>query len=552
MPASVPVPAGFDAIQRLSESVERLGKAVGNSATEANKSATSLGALLSRLSLEKSSEPKTSLAVQPSLSVFGKNKKTPVRGANAPPPTFETPIASIKETTNTVKEKYQELESFRAGVNAVRAEAAKLSGVTGNSLNSIVGVAQTTAKTFGMDLSTVLQSTKNLSEEMGISFEEAGRKMQLAMVTKIPAVELSADTSQLDLAKQAQMALIEGTNQINTINQQVFEKADAGYTKMKESVMSVVTEGLNWIAPAADQAAQVIAGITPYVETANSVLAQMGPITDTVTGAIDIGKGIFGNFSTKILSGTRAFMGLNVTMAANPIGVVVIGILLLIALVTAVIVKWNSWGAALSLFMGPLGMIISLFMSFRRNWDLIKKAFQTEGILGGLKMIGKTILDAVLMPVQQLLELISKIPGIDLSDQVSQLENYRKGLGVVIEEKKQEKAEAPKTTVPIAAVNQNNPMLTVPSELKIPDMSALIGNQLGTAQDMKGIANSFEEGTTNIHDTNAAQTEALIERSEISKESIQRVVMEVNSSEDLSITQEGDDTIEISVTNTFD
>ena len=110
---------------------------------------------------------------------------------------------------------------------------------------------------------------------------------------------------------------------------------------------------------------------------------------------------------------TAAQWAWNAAMAANPIGLIIIGIAALIALVVAIIAKWDEWGAALSIFLGPLGLVISIVQSFRRNWDMVANAFKTDGILGGLKAIGLVLLDAVLMPVQQLLELLAKIPGME-------------------------------------------------------------------------------------------------------------------------------------------
>jgi hypothetical protein len=101
----------------------------------------------------------------------------------------------------------------------------------------------------------------------------------------------------------------------------------------------------------------------------------------------------------------------NAALSANPIGLVVAGVAALIAVVAVVIKKWKSWGAAISVFLGPLGLVISLFKAFKRNWDMIKKAFETNGIVGGLKAIGLTILDALLQPVQKLLELVGKLPS---------------------------------------------------------------------------------------------------------------------------------------------
>jgi hypothetical protein len=132
------------------------------------------------------------------------------------------------------------------------------------------------------------------------------------------------------------------------------------------------------------------------------------------TMPISIGKNVMAlkglSLMTKIASAAQWLW--NAAMSANPIGLIIVGVAAVIGLIALVVAKWNSWGAALSVFMGPLGFIISLFESFYKNWEMIKTAFKTGGIIGGLKAIGKTILDAVLMPIEQLLSLISKIPGV--------------------------------------------------------------------------------------------------------------------------------------------
>ena len=77
---------------------------------------------------------------------------------------------------------------------------------------------------------------------------------------------------------------------------------------------------------------------------------------------------------------TYAQAAFNVVLSANPIGLIIIGIAALIALITIIIVKYDEWGAALSLILFPLGMIINLIQSFRRNWDMITQAFENDGI----------------------------------------------------------------------------------------------------------------------------------------------------------------------------
>jgi TP901 family phage tail tape measure protein len=109
---------------------------------------------------------------------------------------------------------------------------------------------------------------------------------------------------------------------------------------------------------------------------------------------------------------TIAQWNLNAAMDANPIGAVILAITALIAVVSAVIVYYDDWGAAISLVIGPLGWIINLVMSFVKHWDSITAAFEKGGIVGGIKRIGLVLLDALLYPVQQLLGLLAKIPGL--------------------------------------------------------------------------------------------------------------------------------------------
>ncbi len=124
--------------------------------------------------------------------------------------------------------------------------------------------------------------------------------------------------------------------------------------------------------------------------------------------------------------------GIAMFVATGPIGLIILAIIALIALTVVIVKQWNSWGAALTLFMGPLGFVISLIQSFRRNWEAIQQVFKTEGILAGFKRIGATILDAILMPLQQVFKLLSNIPGVGgfATDVVSKIASLREGLGV--------------------------------------------------------------------------------------------------------------------------
>lgn len=117
-----------------------------------------------------------------------------------------------------------------------------------------------------------------------------------------------------------------------------------------------------------------------------------------------------GTIAASLMSGAQAV--LNTIMSMNPIALIVIAIAAMIAIVTVCIKKWDDWGAALLMLLGPIGFIVNAVMSIKEHWDSIVNAFQSDGIIGGLKRIGMVLLDVVLKPIQQLLELLAKIPGM--------------------------------------------------------------------------------------------------------------------------------------------
>lgn len=156
----------------------------------------------------------------------------------------------------------------------------------------------------------------------------------------------------------------------------------------------------------------VVLAVTLITGGYNIAIGIMGALSGTAS--IAIGQSTLALNAYKIATGiaTAAQWLWNAAMTANPIGLIIVGVAALIGFIALIIAKWNEWGAAVSIFLGPIGLVISLVQSFRRNWEMVTEAFKTGGILEGIKAIGKVLLDAVLMPVQQLLELLAKIPGM--------------------------------------------------------------------------------------------------------------------------------------------
>lgn len=155
----------------------------------------------------------------------------------------------------------------------------------------------------------------------------------------------------------------------------------------------------------------------------------------------------------------------NAAMTANPIGLIIVAIGALILVVVAMIKHWDEWGAALSLVMGPMGFLISMIMSFSRNWDYVKDSFSSGGILAGIKAIGLVIYDAILMPLQQILKIIGDITGSTKVANVAKgIEAYRAGLGVEVSQ-----AINPKANEQDALVNRMESVQTQNVGIKIQD-----------------------------------------------------------------------------------
>lgn len=109
---------------------------------------------------------------------------------------------------------------------------------------------------------------------------------------------------------------------------------------------------------------------------------------------------------------TRAW---NLVLMANPIGLIIAAVVALGIAIHQIIKNYDDWGAAMTLTMGPLGVLINMIMAFRRNWDAIKQSFETGGFQNGIKAIGLTIADSILMPLEQAAKWIEKITGLNLN-----------------------------------------------------------------------------------------------------------------------------------------
>jgi phage-related minor tail protein len=215
-------------------------------------------------------------------------------------------------------------------------------------------------------------------------------------------------------------------------------------------------EGLKtWIANLQTSIADGVGAWMPAIDAFGSGANTINEITGLFGGLFSTLKSL--GVTTKIAAAAQWLW--NTAMSMNPVGLIVIGISALIAIIVLAINKWDEWGAALSLFLGPVGMVISAFKSLYDHWESIKSAFQTDGIIGGLKRIGIVLLDALLKPLQQILELAAKIDPTGLAQKgLDKIKQFRELNNLVTPGEK-----APKTVPASATANQpQSPLLKAP------------------------------------------------------------------------------------------
>ncbi|AYZ12898.1 phage tail tape measure protein [Chryseobacterium arthrosphaerae] len=140
-------------------------------------------------------------------------------------------------------------------------------------------------------------------------------------------------------------------------------------------------------------------------------LEKVAPLFQWMYQNVDSLIPVFLAFTATLGILTVATWAWNSALFANPVTWIILGISALVAVIALAIAKYDEWGATLLLFMGPIGRVISALKGIYDHWDSIKKAFNDGGIIAGLERIGIVLLDVIIQPIEQLLKLMSHLPG---------------------------------------------------------------------------------------------------------------------------------------------
>lgn len=239
-----------------------------------------------------------------------------------------------------------------------------------------------------------------------------------------------------------------------------------------------------------------------------NIFDKLTPVLDWLLQNVDWLIPAIGTFSGVLLVASVAAWAFY-----SPLGLTVLAIAALVTGVTMALVKFDEWGALFLYLLGPIGRVIAAFKLIYDHWDSIVQAFKSDGIIGGLKRIGIVLFDVVLKPLQQLLELIAKIPFMSkiAGDAAKEVADFRKGLDLNTSGEK--KYGIDPNTDPFLKHNQfgpmpapaTSPLLKAPSgggkptkDKKTGENISKVAGQANQVRNIKIVIDSFNKGGINV------------------------------------------------------
>lgn len=331
-----------------------------------------------------------------------------------------------------------------------------------NSLTLAYSQIRAAGKLAGQDLLQLINAGFNPLEQMsqrtGKSMGELKEEMSRGLITFEMVQQAFRDATGEGGKFNNMLATIAGENSGKMAQLRgAWQEVKIGIGEALQPIVTMGIEMATRLMPAIERLASgpmrsMARGVTAIVRGTREWLPLIGALTGAIgllTVAIHreaIVTGIV-TTATKVWAAAQAVV--NAVMNVNPIVLIVSAVMALIGVIAMAIKKYDEWGAAFLALLGPIGMLVNGFMAIKRNWQSVVDSFKGDGILAGLKRIGIVLLDAILMPVQQLLEILSNIPGVgDLAGRgASAIANMRRSLDLIPEKKRsaEEKREGDET-----------------------------------------------------------------------------------------------------------
>ena len=372
---------------------------------------------------------------------------------------------SSRESFNTI---FKSLRAFSRTVNSSKAGADKLAGALGD-VTKISGAAKSALENFDVGtLKNITDSVHSIAINLGIDFLPTAENLNPVFETisgvkekLISATDIiskgAAGAQNAVKGFQLAKAFIDGDK---SKARKIFKKGSTG-DKIRTVLFSVrdkVETGKNIVGPVLQQGAAFVALKAQLIGAKAATIAFS--IAQKASAA-----------ATAIMNGVMTVA--NALFVASPIGWIVLAIGALIVAIVLCVKYWDKITAALTaawewikktagiirdglcsafsslagfvnenqekilafiaIFYGPFAFVISIVKELKDNWGAIVETFQSDGIIAGIQKLGGVLLSGLLAPIQGLLELLAKIPGIGdkfapAIDKIKELRGELKGI----------------------------------------------------------------------------------------------------------------------------
>lgn len=313
--------------------------------------------------------------------------------------------------------------SFQVLMSAGTEELSKFT----NELYNAGGAAETMAgaqmKSFAGMIEQLKSAYQDKQLSLGKAFEAGGAKEALAnLITYVQKFDVAPIAAALTQIMQAVPGIVGGF---------------VGFVQTLWNLKDVI--GAVIIGFGLYKAAMVV--LLGVEGAYNAIMIAKSILTGTNTAAITAQ-------AAATTGATAATTGFNAALMANPIGLVIAAVVALGFGIYELVKHWDTVSAAMAkawewiknissiiwenlllafdkvkaffiefqplitMLLGPVGVLVNMFVEIVRNFDNIKQAFSDGGFIAGIKTIGGTILSSLLAPIQKVFELLSKIPGV--------------------------------------------------------------------------------------------------------------------------------------------
>lgn len=297
----------------------------------------------------------------------------------------------IKTTlkTSSLKSVFDKAGGGANGMLAVIEKGSKLSGNAQNAYFAQFGEYGLSLQLLGKNFTDLQDKVKNATNQQMISGSVMSEFQNRTQTTAFKLAQLKAEFTVLAIEVGQQMIPIL-TDLINTVK-------------------PYIQQVLNWIKNNRETTSTIIK-VTAALAGLSFAVSGISFLVKGFTSVIWLMKGALFALKGIIWLVEAAQWAWNIALTMNPIGAIIMLVVALIAAIISIIYYWDEWGRAFVAFSGPVGMIINLFQELYENWDMIKKAFEMDGILGGFKALGQVILSGLLYPLQKVLEIVGYLP----------------------------------------------------------------------------------------------------------------------------------------------